>query len=105
MKILYSNTKTGKARISRAQNWQGVTLDEVYGRYSPDKARAWKWCNEQAEKDRRLGRMIEPMRICSHNTFSYTVAWEAYRIDPRTKRKTAAWIIHTAQNEYWIFEV
>lgn len=105
MKILYSDTKTGAGWIARALNIQGAELSDVYGRYSSAKYRAWQWLLGQVESDARKGRLIYGLRICSHNTFGFTAAWKAYRINPRTHRKTPAWIIHTPSNEYWVFEI
>ena len=105
MKLYYSNTKTGAAWVSRAMVNEGVVLSDVYENYSDAKQRAFQWCYHQWFDDFKKERAMECMRICSHNTFGFTVAWKAYRINPRTKRKTPAWIIHTPQNEYWVFEV
>ena len=105
MKILYSDTKTGARWKARALNYQGAELSDVYGRYSLAKYRAWQWLLREVDSDARKGWLLDELRICSHNTFGFTAAWEAYRIDPRTKRKTPAWIIHTPSNEYWVFEI
>ena len=105
MKCYYSNTKTGSAWICRARVDEGSVLSDVYGRFSERKQRAFQWCFDQWLSDFKKGRALERMRICSHNTFGFSISWKAYRIDPRTKRKTPAWIIHTPSNEYWVFEV
>ena len=69
--IIKANTKKGQAMMESAKRFDGYTLNEVYGRYSPAKYHAFVDCvyKCQAEGGRNF-------HIISHNTFGFSVAWE-----------------------------
>lgn len=71
MTVIKATTKKGQAMIASAKNFEGYTLNEVYGKYSPAKYHAFVECvyMAQAEKGKNF-------HICSHNTFGFSVAWE-----------------------------
>lgn len=69
--IIKGTTKKGQNMIESAKNFEGYTLNEVYGNYSPAKFHAFCDCvlKAQAEGGKNF-------HICSHNTFGFSVAWE-----------------------------
>ena len=87
MMKINANTKKGQNLIATAKNFEGYTLPEVYGKCSPAKEYAWRNCLFmcQAEHGKNF-------HICSHNTFSFSVAWE-------TENGTR---IETANNSYLV---
>lgn len=79
MTIINSNTKKAMQMIDRAMNYEGSTLEEVYGRVSDAKKSAFYYCKKLCNDENGYN-----FHICSHNTFQYSVAWEtenAYRIE------------------------
>lgn len=50
---------------------EGYYLDDVYGRYSPAKSRAWRDCNNWYQNDYEASNF----HICSHNDQNFTVGW------------------------------
>lgn len=71
MTIIKATTKKGENMIASAKNFEGYTLNEVYGSYSAAKYHAFVDCVHmcQAENGKNF-------HICSHNTFGFSVAWE-----------------------------
>lgn len=71
MTVIKANTKKGQSMIEKAKNFEGYTLNEVYGTYSPAKFHAFYDClmKAQAENGKNF-------HICSHNTFGFSVAWK-----------------------------
>ena len=71
MKVIKNTTKKGQAMLASAKNFEGYTLDEVYGTCSHAKVYAWREClyKCQAEGGHNF-------HIYSHNTFNFSVAWE-----------------------------
>lgn len=69
--IIKGTTKKGKSMMESTKNFQGYTLNEVYGRYSHEKYLAFYDCvlKAQAENGKNF-------HIFSHNTFGFSVAWE-----------------------------
>lgn len=69
--IIKATTKKGQAMVESAKRFDGYTLNEVYGTYSPAKLHAFVDCvyKCQAENGKNF-------HICSHNTFGFSVAWE-----------------------------
>lgn len=85
--IIKSTTKKGQNMISKAHNFEGYTLNEVYGTYSPAKFNAYRYCIEKCAAENGHN-----FHICSHNTFGFSVAWE-----------TAQGVrIETPQNSYFV---
>lgn len=71
MTIVNASTKRGMGLIQSAMNNEGTTLNQVYGRASYAKQQALNHCLMQCVMEG--GRNF---RITSHNTFSFSVAWE-----------------------------
>lgn len=69
--IVKSTTKKAQAMLENAKNYEGCTLNEIYGAYSFAKYQAFLNClyKCQAENGRNF-------HITSHNTFGFSVAWE-----------------------------
>lgn len=87
-----ASTKHGQQLLSRANNSEGYLLTDVYSSYSPAKKSAWDFCFEQF-----LGTASHNnFRICSHNTFQFSVAWEGILDGKRITR------LETALNSYYI---
>ena len=57
--------------LNRADNFEGTTLHDVYGRYSVAKQNAYNYCRELCNKENGSN-----FHITSYNTFGFTVAWE-----------------------------
>ena len=70
MKRTEKQISTGKAYLSRYNASTATELYHVYGSYSAAKARAMVWCKDKAA---RIG--IGSVRIISHNTMQFTVAF------------------------------
>ena len=71
MREFKATTRQGKNIIERANNYEGYTLYEVYGRYSKEKADSYNRCYKLYTDDSNSYNF----RICSHNSFQYSVAW------------------------------
>lgn len=69
--IIKGTTKKGQTMMANAKHFEGYTLNEVYGHYSPAKFHAFYDCvlKAQAEDGHNF-------HISSHNTFGFSVAWE-----------------------------
>lgn len=71
MTVIKGTTKKGENLLNSAKNFEGFTLEEVYGRYSDNKYRAYRYC-----ADKCMAENGHNFHICSHNTFQFSVAWE-----------------------------
>lgn len=79
MTVIKGTTKAGKNLVERAKNFEGFTLEEVYGNFSHKKYRAYREC-----ADKCMAENGHNFHICSHNTFQFSVAWETekgYRLE------------------------
>ena len=93
MKQLKASTQRGKDILRRAKSNEGYFLSDIYSTYSNEKLNSWKWCEHQyLTSDRGKN-----FRICSHNTFGYTVAWECYYNEERALR------METKDNTYIVY--
>ena len=70
-KILKGSTKAGQSMINRASYNEGYYITDVYDRPSIYKENAWKYCFKKYQETEDSGLF----RICSHNTFNFSVAW------------------------------
>lgn len=94
MKIIKATTTRGQAMLNSAKNYEGYTLADVYGNYSQAKNSAWWYCYNTYYNENGAN-----FRIISHNTFSFSVAWEI------TSPETGEIIgtrIETANNSYFV---
>ena len=71
MKIIEAQTRQGENMLARARVWEGDTLHSVYS--DPSTAKVFAFC---ACKERCYIESGRKFHICSHNSFSYVVAWE-----------------------------
>lgn len=85
--IIKATTKKGQNMIARAKNFEGYTLNEVYGKYSPAKFHAFYDCLMKAQAENGKG-----FHICNHNSFGFSVAWE---VENGVR-------IETPQNSYFV---
>lgn len=94
-RIIKAGTKKAEQMLNGARHVEGRNLYEVYGSFSSAKAKAFedcrRWCYETNG---------ENFRITSHNSFSYSVAWEMDYVDPETGEVSRATRIETANNSY-----
>ena len=72
MEILKGSTTKGQNIIARYNRYEGVDLDDVYGRYSSAKSRAWRECYDWYVADNESTNF----HICSHSDQSFSVGWE-----------------------------
>ena len=63
--------RTAKANIERWQESIDYSLDDAYGRYSANKARAWRHC--ESVRKAHLG---SALKVVSHNTFMFTAGFQ-----------------------------
>ena len=94
MITIKSTTARGTAFLNRANYNEGYTLREVYGNYSRAKENAYNYCLGLYAKENGYN-----FRIISHNTFSFSVAWEI--VNPETGEIIGT-RIETANNSYLI---
>ena len=87
MITVLSTTQKGKELLARATNFEGEELFDVYESYSRKKAREFNKCRRMCEKEGG-----SDFRICSHNSYSFSVSWKIYK----------AWRMQTAHNSYLI---
>lgn len=73
MKEFGQYTKAGQELLRLARRNEGFTLSDVYSRASYKKRLAYDDCFREAVNNG------DPytFRICSHNTFSFTCAWDS----------------------------
>lgn len=79
MRIINGNTKQGQQMLRRAVILEGYDLRDVYANASDAKVDAYNACKARCEREGGWN-----FHICSHNTFSYSVAWftvEGMRIE------------------------
>lgn len=93
MKELKASTKAGQNIISRAKNYEGYFLSEVYSSWSAEKQRAWDWCEHQYYTSDQA----EGFHICSHNSFSFSVAWKCVYNEENVLR------LETSNNSYIVY--
>ena len=67
---LNPNTQRAKNLVYRAMNFDGYKLSDCYGSFSRAKERVWDYCFERFFKEKG-----EYFHICSHNSFTFSVAW------------------------------
>lgn len=94
MLVIKANTKKAEQMLRRANYNEGYYLTDVYGSVSPEKCIGWEWCLNECKKDNGYN-----FRICSHNSFSFSVAWDIVNPD------TGEWIatkVKTSKNSYYI---
>lgn len=87
MTTIKANTKKGEIMLNRANNNEGVELYQIYSSYSTAKAKALEYCKALCYKENGYN-----FRIISHNSQTFSVAWE-------TEKGTR---IETAYNSYLI---
>lgn len=71
MTIINANTTKGRNFINRSSYYDGYTLRDVYSDYSYAKERAYQYCLNLCASENGSN-----FHIISHNTFSFSVAWE-----------------------------
>lgn len=87
MTTIKATTKKGITMLNNARVNQGTELYEIYGSYSTAKAQALENCKALCYKENGLN-----FRIISHNSMTFSVAWET----------EAGTRIETAYNSYLI---
>ena len=87
MTIIKGTTKKGQTMLRTACHNEGINLWEVYDAYSRAKQNSFYACREKYFVENGTD-----FHICSHNTFSYSVAWEVQN----------GMRMETAQNSYLI---
>ena len=87
MTTIKATTKKGENMLNRANNNEGYTLYDVYTTVSQAKRNAYDYCLALCAKENGYN-----FRIISHNTFSFSVAWE-------TEKGTR---IETSSNSYLV---
>lgn len=87
MTTIKLSTKKGMTMFEKALNNQGTELHEIYKSYSTAKAQALEHCKALCYKENGYN-----FRIISHNSMTFSVAWE-------TEKGTR---IETAYNSYLI---
>ena len=91
MRYIKASTKQGKYFMNRAECNEGFYLEDVYGSCSEEKKASWRRCLEMCNEEGGSN-----FHICSHNTFQYTVSWEAIREGEHVYR------VETANNSYCV---
>ena len=93
---------TKKSTVQNAyiayQNTAATCLDDVYGRYSWEKANAFRYCLDLMEKYDGYG-----MRIISANTFRFSAGFIGYHEDERIGKKRLAFFYITASYDYMMY--
>ena len=100
MQVIKGSTSKGQALLSRANYNEGYDLWDVYGTVSAAKRSAMDWCKQECYKTAGHG-----FRIISHNSFSFSVAWEHSNfewVNPKTGEVTMEDVtrIETSSNTY-----
>lgn len=95
MTTIKASTKKGLSMLDRANYNEGFKLWDVYGTVSQAKQNAWEYCYSLFCKENGSTNF----RIISHNTFSFSVAWDI--IDSETGEFLGV-RIETAQNSYFV---
>ena len=73
--------------LATAKQYQGLTLDDIYGKASPEKSFIWRDCFYKCAAENGKN-----FHICSYNTFNFSVAWEVEN----------GYRMVTAKNNYFI---
>lgn len=69
--IIKASTKRGQNLIAIGSQWEGVSLRQVYDRWSAKKEEAWERCY-----NKYLGTPEhDAFSICSHNSYQFSVSW------------------------------
>lgn len=71
MRIVKASTTEGKRLIERAANFEGIYLQDVYGKCSKEKQKAWDDCFNKF----RVLDGAHSFCICSHNSFQFSCSW------------------------------
>ena len=71
MTIIKGTTKKGENMIKNSRINNGYFLCQVYGNYSPAKAKAWEYCHRLYCKEAGS----DNFHISGFNTFGFSVAW------------------------------
>ena len=87
MTTIKANTKKGEIMLNNARTNQGTELYQIYSSYSTAKAKALEYCKALCNEENGYN-----FRIISHNSQTFSVAWE-------TEQGTR---IETAYNSYLI---
>lgn len=91
MKAIKKETKRGHELLRTASIYEGDTLYHVYDSFSEEKARSFEECKKMCYEENGYC-----FHICSHNTFTYSVAWNVI-IDGEEATR-----METAYNSYII---
>lgn len=87
------STKQGQNIYNRGSHYEGVTLEQVYGRASHAKQQAWEQCyNEYLSTENHTS-----FSICSHNSFQFSVSWLGTKDGENIMR------VETAQNSFLVW--
>lgn len=89
-RIIKGSTKAGQTLIDRARYYDGFYITDVYDRPSINKENAWQWCYNKFQETEDGSYF----RICSHNTFNFSVAWNGKHNGER------ALFLETRDNSY-----
>ena len=92
MKIIKGSTKKGQNLIARYDCYEGLYLDDVYGRYSREKREAWNDCYHWYEDCNESSNF----HIISHSDQAFSVGWEY--TDPETQHRMVR--IETSRHTY-----
>ena len=65
------STKRGQSLYNRGSNYVGFDLNQIYGRYSDAKRKAWEWCYAQYLTSENKA----AFSIISYNTYGFSVSW------------------------------
>ena len=95
VKVIKAGTKKAETLLAGANIYQGRTLFDVYGRVSQDKIKAYNDCAYECVQDGG-----ENFRITSHNTYSFSLAWEFQYMNPETGELIPATRIKTSKSNY-----
>ena len=63
--------RQAKGNIRVWENSRYSSLDSAYGKYSAEKARAWRYCEDLCEKMNG-----SKLRVLAHNSFIFTAGFE-----------------------------
>lgn len=74
-KIFKASNNNGQRIIAMYQCEAGLTLNDVYGRYSTAKLQAYNWCREKWYNTECHN---YDFHICSYNSNFFTVGWSGY---------------------------
>lgn len=95
MTTIRTTTKRGQTMYNNAlENYEGYSLDEVFGTYSHAKRNAWDYCLRLCKEEGGYN-----FRIISHNTFGFSVAWDIINPEYGNIEKIR---IETPKNSYLI---